>query len=102
MQKRILAPLSNLHSCGAWRWCEKVGPETPGLHVQTRPGQDSAACPRTKPKAAPESKDFPLTNDREITPKLEIRLNWDRLYLHRFNFTKLNILFNHTFYLEAP
>lgn len=78
MQKRllcrvwILAPLSNLRSCGACRWCEKVGPETPGLHVQTRPEQDSAACPKIKPKAAPGSKDFPLTNDREVTPKLEI------------------------------
>lgn len=68
----ILASLPNLHSCGVWRWCEKVGPETPGLHVQTRQEQDSAACPKIKPKAAPESKDFPLTNDREVTSKLEI------------------------------
>lgn len=46
----------------------KVGPETPGgLHVQTRPEQDcSSLFQKWKPKAAPGSKDFPLTNDREV------------------------------------
>lgn len=36
----------------------KAGPRMPGLHGQTGPGQDSATCPKIKPKAAPRVKIF--------------------------------------------
>lgn len=39
------------------------------LRVQTKPEEGIATCPKTEPKAAPESKDFPLPKEWGETAK---------------------------------
>lgn len=79
MQKRMLCCvwiLASLSNCAAMNYgdgakkqvlgCQGLGA---GLRVQTRPEQDTATCPKIKPKAVPENKHFLLPSDWEATAK---------------------------------